>query len=101
MDGASEGAHMNHPDFRVGGRIFATIHRGDEHGMVKLSPGAQRRFVREHPGAFAPEAGAWGLQGCTRVYFARADEEAVGEAMTLAWRLACEPGGRRRPRPKK
>jgi len=55
MDGASESSHMNHPDFRVGGRIFATIHEDLEWGMVKLTPEQQQGFVRDSPETFVPE----------------------------------------------
>ena len=85
FDGAIEASHMNHPDFRANGKIFATIHPDDRRGMVKLLPEEQARFVRDHPDVFAPENGAWGRQGCTRVEFSAADEETLGEAMTLAW----------------
>jgi len=81
-----EAAHMGHPDFRVNGRIFATLHTDLETGMVKLTPDEQHGFVRAHPATFAPENGAWGRQGCTRVQLETADPEIVGEAMTLAWR---------------
>jgi hypothetical protein len=86
MADAVEGAHMGHPDFRVNGRIFATLHPDHKHGMVKLTPEQQQQFVRDNPATFAPENGAWGRQGCTRVRLAGADEETLGEAMTLAWR---------------
>jgi hypothetical protein len=85
MKDAAEGAHMGHPDFRAHGRIFATLHADYEWGMVKLTPGQQRTFVRDHPAVFAPEKGAWGRQGCTKVRLASADESVVREAMTLAW----------------
>ena len=85
MKDAVEGAHMGHPDFRVGGRIFSTIHHDRAHGMVKLTPEQQAAFLREHPGTFAPESGAWGRAGCTRVTFDTVDEETLGEALTLAW----------------
>ena len=84
MTDVVEGAHMGHPDFRVGGKIFATLHPDLKHGMVRLTLEDQERFVREHPTHFAPENGAWGLAGCTRVTLASVDEEALGEAMTLA-----------------
>jgi hypothetical protein len=100
MEGAVEGAHMNHPDFRANGKIFATIHPDNEQGMVKITPEQQERFIREHPGMFHPAAGAWGRQGCTMVTFASATEDAVGEAMTLAWqnlaRLAKKDSSARR-----
>jgi hypothetical protein len=86
MTGAVEGAHMGHPDFRVGGRIFATLHPDAQWGMVKLTPEQQREFVTSCPDVFEPEKGAWGLQGCTAVRLSAADEETIGEALTLAWR---------------
>ena len=85
MEGAVESSHMNHPDFRVNGKIFATIHPDNQQGMVKLTPEQQERFMRENPGMFHPAAGAWGRGGSTMVTFAAATEEVVGEAMTLAW----------------
>ena len=85
MEGAIESAHMGHPDFRVKGRIFATLHGDNKSGMVKLTPEQQREIIREHPRIFAPENGAWGSSGCTRVRLETADEDALGKAMTLAW----------------
>ena len=85
MEGAVEGAHMGHPDFRVHNRIFATLHPDDRFGMVKLTPDQQRAFTRDYPGAFAPENGAWGRAGCTSVRLDSVHEEVLGEAMTLAW----------------
>ena len=57
MEGAVEGAHMGHPDFRVNNRIFATLHHDREFGMVTLTPDQQEQFTRAHPDAFAPESG--------------------------------------------
>ncbi len=63
-----ERAHMNHPDFRVAGKIFATLGYPDtERAMVKVTPMEQDMLVRGEPSVFTPEAGAWGRQGCTRV----------------------------------
>jgi hypothetical protein len=85
MSGAIESAHMGHPDFRANGKIFATLHADKKSGMVKLTPEQQQQFIREHPAMFTPESGAWGRSGSTRVLLSRANEEVVGEAMTLAW----------------
>jgi hypothetical protein len=85
MVDAIEGAHMGHPDFRVNGRIFATLHPDHLFGMVKLTPDQQHRFVRENPATFVPENGAWGRGGCTAVRLDSVDEDTLGEAMTLAW----------------
>ena len=101
MKDAAESAHMDHPDFRVGNRIFATLHADNEWGMVILTPDQQQRFMQEAPKAFVPEKGAWGLQGCTAVRLDIVDEELLGEAMTLAWRNRVERSatGRAKARP--
>ena len=91
---------MGHPDFRVGGRIFATIHPDPKWGMVNLTPEQQRQFVADAPDSFVPESGAWGLQGATAVRLQSVDEEPVGEALTLAWQNA-NAKGPVRPRRKK
>ena len=86
MDGAVEASHMNHPDFRANGKIFATIHPDNKQGGLKLTPEQQQGFLRDHPRMFVPAPGAWGRGGATMVQFAEADAEVVGEATTLAWR---------------
>lgn len=90
MKDAVEAAHMSHPDFRVNGRIFATLHHDRLWGMVKLLPDQQHTFVRQDPATFKPESGAWGRQGCTAVRLASVDEETLGEALTLAWQNAAQ-----------
>jgi len=68
LDGAIESAHHGHPDFRVGGRVFATLGYPDRTcGMVSLTPDQQRSRTREHPAAFVPVNGKWGEQGATTV----------------------------------
>jgi predicted DNA-binding protein (MmcQ/YjbR family) len=88
LQDAIEGEHMAHPDFRVNGRIFATLHPDGKQGMVKVTPDQQRDFIQQHPATFTPASGAWGRQGCTMVQLSAVDEETLGEAMTLAWQLA-------------
>ena len=90
MRNAVEGAHMGHPDFRVNNRIFATLHHDLPTGMVKLTPDQQQTFVRDHAETFAPENGAWGRSGCTRVLLSGVDDDTLGEAMTLAWQNAVQ-----------
>lgn len=96
LAGAVESAHMGHPDFRVNNRIFATLHAGEQTGMVKLTPEQQHEFVAGHPKVFAPESGAWGRAGCTRVRLDSVREEVLGEALTLAWRNTRQKGGAKR-----
>jgi hypothetical protein len=101
MKDAVEGAHMGHPDFRVNGRIFATLHTGNKTGMVKLTPDQQRRFVQDHARTFVPESGAWGRDGCTRVLLDSVDEDTLGEAITLAWQNTSASPARRPKRTKR
>jgi hypothetical protein len=75
---------MGHPDFRVNGKVFATLHKGEREGMVKLTPEQQKEFITEDPKVFSPETGAWGRAGCTRVALASANEDNLGRALTLA-----------------
>ena len=98
---AVEHAHHGHPDFRVGGRIFATLGYPDRKwGMVSLTPDQQRTSLRDHPDVFTPAKGAWGEQGSTLVRLGAIDEETLGEALTLAWRNAVEKGPTRTSRPR-
>jgi hypothetical protein len=81
-----ESRHMEHPDFRVGGKVFSTLGYPDKSwGMVKLTPEQQRMFVQGNPNVFAPANGAWGLQGATLVRLRAASADTVHEAMTAAW----------------
>ena len=82
---AVEGKHMNHPDFRVGGKIFATIGPDETWGMVKLSQEEQAHLTKVEPGIFKPFDGAWGRQGYTRVWLKPAKKKCVGPALRAAW----------------
>jgi len=93
LEGAVEGGHHGHADFRVGNRIFATLGYPDKsHGMVGLTVDQQRAHVRDHPKAFLPVKGKWGEQGATLVHLRSADEETLGEALTVAWQNAVAKG---------
>ena len=81
-----EGAHMAHPDFRVSGKIFATLGYPDaKHGMVKLTPAEQRALVKGYPKAFAPASGSWGKQGSTIVTLAAVPVGVIRDAIESAW----------------
>jgi len=94
LAGVIEASHMGHPDFRVGGRIFATLTADETTGMVKLPVDQQARFLSADS-AFRPASGAWGLQGSTLIDLRTADEEVVGEAATIAWQNASAGTGSR------
>ena len=89
MPEACEVGHMGHPDFRVGGRIFATLGYPDEGwGMVKLTPEQQEAFVAAEPAVFAPVKGGWGRRGATQVRLRAAKAQSVRTALAAAWRNA-------------
>jgi hypothetical protein len=78
--------HMNHPDFRVGGKIFATLSWPDSnHGMVKLTPVQQAAYVQAHPDIFEAIDNGWGRQGATSVVLKAAKVEILLQALKDAW----------------
>jgi len=83
---AVESAHMHHPDFRVGGKISATLGYPDvDSAVVKLAPKQQQELIREKPAVFAPAAGAWGRRGYTQLHLPLAKPSRVREALLMAW----------------
>ena len=83
--GAVERSHMNHPDFRLEGKIFATLGAPDQKwGMVKLTPEQQREFIKTEPKVFKPCSGAWGRQGATNIYLPAAKATIVRAALDAA-----------------
>lgn len=84
---AEESAHMGHPDFRVCGKIFATLGpAGADWGMVKLTPEEQRQLIHDEPDVFVPCKGSWGKRGCTQVVLVAATASVVRPALLAAWR---------------
>jgi hypothetical protein len=82
-------SHMGHPDFRVAGKIFATLGYPDmAWGMVKLTPLEQRMFVEAEPKAFGPCSGAWGRRGATGVKLGAVKKTTLRRAMAAAWEFA-------------
>lgn len=99
-----ESQHMRHPDFRVGGRIFATLDSPREGwGMVKLTPEQQATFLSASSDTFQPASGAWGRQGCTHVRLKSVKRAVLITALETAYQNAVEQGssrgGRARPKP--
>ncbi|HEX9163724.1 MAG TPA: MmcQ/YjbR family DNA-binding protein [Thermoanaerobaculia bacterium] len=85
LPGAEERAHMQHPDFRVRGKIFATLGSpDDEWAMVKLTPDQQELFVRLAPESFKPVKGSWGAKGATNVNLKKAKKKTAKEALLAA-----------------
>ena len=86
FDGAEEKAHMGHPDFRVGGKIFATLHAPESGtGMVSLHPEQQDMAMAAEPEAFTPAAGAWGRGGSTVVTLSLVSDEWLERTLDWAW----------------
>lgn len=95
LEGAEEGSHMGAVDFRVGGRIFATlasIKLG--YGNLMLTPEQQAAFVDESPDIFLPVAGGWGKMGATHIRLAAANEDVLAGALRTAWRLRIQKNAR-------
>lgn len=111
LEGAEEGSHMGHADFRVGGRIFATLASIDQgYGNLMLTPQEQAAFVQELPDVFLPVAGGWGRNGATHIRLAAANEDLLRGALQVAWKLRIQknaksgtralPRTRSKPKPK-
>src|SRR6516225_11978482 len=91
LEGAEEGSHMGSPDFRVGGRIFATLaSQAQGYGNLMLTPEEQAAFVGELPEVFVPIAGGWGRMGATHIRLDAASEDVLAGALHAAWKLRVE-----------
>ena len=91
LEGAEESSHMGSPDFRVGGRIFATLaSQRQGYGNLMLTPDQQAEFVGEQPDIFVPIAGGWGRMGMTHIRLAQANEDVLTGALRTAWKLRIE-----------
>jgi hypothetical protein len=109
MEGAEEGSHMGAVDFRVGGRIFATLASVKEgYGNLMLTQEIQAEFLGERPDLFLPVHGGWGRSGATHIRLAVADEDSLRGALHSAWKLRVEKNkksgksaGRRASKPAK
>lgn len=90
LEGAEEGSHHGQADFRVGGRIFATLAAEKQgYGNLMLTPEQQAVFVEELPEVFRPVRGGWGRNGATHVRLAVASDDVLAGALRTAWRCAC------------
>ena len=101
LEGAEESSHMGSPDFRVGGRIFATLASQKQgYGNLMLTPEQQAEFVEEQPDVFVPIAGGWGRMGMTHIRLAVTNADVLTGALRTAWKLRVEKnaktGGKKR-----
>jgi hypothetical protein len=91
FDGAEERSHMGAADFRVGGRIFATLASIKQgFGNLMLTPEMQAEYVAEQPDVFVPIPGGWGRMGATHIRLAKAHPDVLTGALRTAWRLRVE-----------
>ena len=99
LEGAEEGSHMGAVDFRVGGRIFATL-ASVEHGFgnLMLTPEMQAEFVADAPDVFLPVAGGWGRMGATHIRLAKSNRDVLTGALRTAWQLRVEKNAGSRSR---
>ncbi|MEH3117280.1 MAG: MmcQ/YjbR family DNA-binding protein [Methylorubrum populi] len=89
---AVEGAHRGHPDFRVGGRVFATLWVDEERVVVRLTPEARAHWMETAPDAFEPVPGAWGTRGWTSLDLHAAEDGILRHTLLTAWRTVAPPG---------
>jgi hypothetical protein len=102
FDGAEEGSHMGAVDFRVGGRIFATLASVKQgFGNLMLTPEVQAEFVAEAPDLFVPVVGGWGRMGITHIRLAKANRDVLTGALQTAWKLRVEKNAATRSRPRR
>jgi hypothetical protein len=102
LDGAIQGTHGGHPDFRAGGKVFASVgFKGPDSATVKLTPEQQEMLVAAEPAIFAPVTGMWGHRGYTMIHLPAADATTMKSALAMAWKnvtaaspRAARPGGR-------
>ena len=91
LEGAEEGSHMGAADFRVGGRIFATLAAQSQgYGNLMITPEMQAEFVEAEPEVFLAIPGGWGRNGATHVVLAKANEDLLAGALRAAWKLRKE-----------
>lgn len=102
LEGAEEGSHMGAADFRVGGRIFATLASQDEgYGNLMLTSEMQAEFVADMPDTFLPIHGGWGRMGMTHVRLAKATEVVLAGALRAAWQLRVDKNTTAKKKPRK
>jgi hypothetical protein len=102
LEGAEESSHMGNPDFRVGGRIFATLAaQAQGYGNLMLTPEQQAAFVEELPEVFVPIPGGWGRMGATHIRLATAHEDVLTGALRTAWKLRLEKNARADKKPRR
>jgi hypothetical protein len=102
LPGAEEESHVGSADFRVGGRIFATLASENKgYGNLMLTPEVQAEFVQEQPDIFLPIPGGWGKSGSTHVRLAQADEDLLAGALKRAWKLRVEKNAKTGKKPSK
>jgi len=91
LEGAEEGSHMGAADFRVGGRIFATLASVDQgFGNLMINPELQAAFIADRPDLFLPIHGGWDRMGATHIRLAEADEDTLAGALHTCWKLRIE-----------
>ena len=99
FEGAEESSHMGAPDFRVDGRIFATLASAKQgYGNLMINPEQQAAFVEEMREVFLPIHGGWGRMGMTHIRLAAATEDVLTGALHTAWKLRVEKNAKSRPK---
>lgn len=102
LEGAEEGPHMGAVDFRVGGRIFATLAAVKQgYGNIMITPEQQAAFIADAPDVFIPVAGGWGRNGATHIKLATVSQDMLGGALRTAWKLRVDKNQKTKSKPRK
>ncbi len=98
QEGAMQGAHGGHSDFRApNAKVFASLgFAGNESGMVKLTPEQQDMVVAAEPAVFSAVNGVWGQRGYTRIHLPAADAATMKSALAMAWRNVMAKTGKKK-----
>jgi hypothetical protein len=102
FQGAEESSHMGVPDFRVAGRIFATLAMQQQgYGNLMLTSELQQSLISAAPDVFLPVPGGWGRMGATHIRLSAANETQLMEALRTAWKLRTEKNAKAKTRPRR
>ena len=81
-----EKKHFDTPDFRVGNKIFASLHEAKGLMMVKLNIIDQSVFCAYDPAVIYPVPGSWGTKGATFIDLKKVKQAMLKDALITAWK---------------
>lgn len=80
---AYEAGHFDIPSYRVGKKIFCTVHQDQPRIVLKLDP-EEQHLLADGAGV-RPVDGAWGRKGWTYAYYEELAPERLAQLLRRAW----------------